>query len=54
VVPIRIEGLDRVLNRNARWPHPGPVNVRIGEPLELHGESFADLAKTVEQAVREL
>jgi long-chain acyl-CoA synthetase len=54
VVPIRIEGLDRVLNRNARWPHPGRVNVRIGKPLDLHGDSFAELAKTVEQAVRAL
>jgi long-chain acyl-CoA synthetase len=54
VVPIRIEGLDRVLNRNARWPHPGRVNVRIGKPLDLHGDSFAELARTVEQAVRAL
>jgi long-chain acyl-CoA synthetase len=54
VVPIRIEGLDRVLNRNARWPHPGRVNVTIGKPLDLHGDSFADLAQTVEQAVRSL
>jgi long-chain acyl-CoA synthetase len=54
VVPIRIEGLDRVLNRNARWPHPGRVIVRIGKPLYLHGDSFADLAGTVEAAVRHL
>jgi long-chain acyl-CoA synthetase len=54
VVPIRIEGLDRVLNRNARWPHPGRVDVKIGKPLDLHGDSFADLARMVEQAVREL
>jgi len=54
VVPIRIEGLDRVLNRNARWPHPGRVNVRLGKALDLHGDSFADLARTVEQAVRAL
>jgi len=54
VVPIRIEGLDRVLHRNARWPHPGRVSVRIGEPLDLRGDSFADLARTVEAAVRNL
>ena len=54
VVPIRIEGLARVLNRNARWPHPGRVSVRIGKALDLHGESFADLARTVEAAVRHL
>ncbi len=54
VIPIRIEGLDRVLNRNARWPHPGRVDVRIGKPLDLHGDSFAELARTVEQSVRAL
>jgi long-chain acyl-CoA synthetase len=54
VVPIRIEGLDRVLNRDARWPSPGRVVVKIGEPLHLHGDSFADMARRVEEAVRNL
>ena len=54
VVPIRIEGLDRVLNRNARWPHAGPVKVTIGKPLDLRGDSFANLARIVEEAVRKL
>jgi long-chain acyl-CoA synthetase len=54
VVPIRIEGLDRVLNRNARWPHAGRVHVKIGKPLDLRGDSFADLARIVEEAVRKL
>ena len=54
VVPIRIEGLDRVLNRHARWPHMGRVEVRIGRPIELRGDSFAELAGRVEEAVREL
>src|SRR5258708_4864982 len=54
VVPIRIEGLERVLNRNAMWPRMGRVNVKIGAPLELQGDSFADLAQRVEDAVRKL
>ncbi len=54
VVPIRIEGLDRVLHRSARWPRMGRVNVRIGAPLELSGDSFMDLARKVEDAVRKL
>ncbi len=54
VVPIRLEGLDHVLNRNAKFPRMGRVNVRIGKPLDLRGESFADLARVVEEAVRNL
>jgi long-chain acyl-CoA synthetase len=54
VVPIRIEGLERVLNRNAMWPRMGRVHVKIGAPLSLQGDSFADLARKVEDAVRKL
>jgi long-chain acyl-CoA synthetase len=54
VVPIRIVGLDRVLHRSWRWPRPGRVEVRIGEPLTLQGNDFAGLAGQVERAVRAL
>jgi long-chain acyl-CoA synthetase len=54
VVPIRIVGLDRVLHRSWRWPRPGPVEVRIGPPLMLKGDSFGGLAARVEAAVRSL
>ena len=54
VVPIRIEGLDKVLNRAAKWPSPGRVEVRIGSPIELRGESHAELARQVEAAVKNL
>jgi long-chain acyl-CoA synthetase len=54
VVPIRIIGVDKVLHRDAKWPHPGPVEVRIGGPIALHGDDFAALARQVEQAVRSL
>ncbi len=54
VVPIRIYGLEKVLNRNAKWPHPGRVEVRIGAAIELRGESYADLAREVEEAVKRL
>jgi hypothetical protein len=32
----------------------GRVTVRIGAPLELSGDSFMDLARKVEDAVRKL
>jgi long-chain acyl-CoA synthetase len=54
VVPIRILGLDRVLHRSWKWPNPGRVDVRIGPPLILKGDSFAELAAHVETAVRNL
>ena len=54
VVPVRIIGLDKVLNRDAKWPSPGRVEVRFGNPMTLGGESFAELARGVEQAVRKL
>ena len=54
VVPIRLRGVDRVLPRNARWPHPGPVEVRFGTPLRLHGDSYPALARQVEEAVQAL
>ena len=54
VVPIRIEGLDRVLHQSARMATPGRVAVRIGAPVLLKGDNYQELAHRVEDAVREL
>jgi long-chain acyl-CoA synthetase len=54
VVPIRIKGLERVLHRTAKFPTPGRVDVHIGAPIFLTGESFADQAHQVEEAVKAL
>ena len=54
VVPVRLEGLDRVLGKGAKFPTPGRVKVKFGKPLHLEGEDFAKLAKEVEAAVRAL
>ena len=51
VVPVRLEGLDRVLHHTWRWPSRGFVHVTFGAPLHLEGEDYAALARTVEQAV---
>ncbi len=34
VVPVRIEGLERVLHNSAKFPTPGRVRVKFGMPLE--------------------
>jgi long-chain acyl-CoA synthetase len=54
VVPIRLEGVDRVLHRNAKWPSPGPVHVRYGPPIRPAGASYEAVAGQVEEAVRNL
>jgi long-chain acyl-CoA synthetase len=54
VVPVRFEGLDRVLHHTWRMATPGRVRVAFGAPLHLTGEDYESLAKTVENAVRDL
>ena len=54
VVPIRLDGLDRVLHHTWRWPRRGTVRVSFGPPLELEGDDYAALACRVEHAVRAL
>lgn len=54
VVPVRVEGLDRVLHRTWRFPRPGTVRVAFGAPLRPWSDDYAALAKEVEQAVRDL
>jgi long-chain acyl-CoA synthetase len=54
VVPVKLEGLDKVLHRSWRMAYPGPVRVKFGAPLRLQGDDYADLAKRVEEAVRRL
>ncbi|OFW04230.1 MAG: hypothetical protein A3I61_09600 [Acidobacteria bacterium RIFCSPLOWO2_02_FULL_68_18] len=52
VVPIRIDGVDRVLHPNWRMARPGRVRVAFGAPLRLGGDDYADLARQVEERVR--
>jgi len=54
VVPVRILGLEKVLHRSWKWPRPGRVEIRIGAPLRLAGDDFAELARRVESAVTNL
>jgi len=54
VVPVKLEGLDRVLHKSAKMATPGRAKVRFGAPLRLEGSDYAALAKRVEEAVRSL
>jgi long-chain acyl-CoA synthetase len=54
VVPIRIHGLNRVLNPDWKMARMGRVRIAIGPPLHLAGTNYLHLAKQVEAAVRRL
>lgn len=54
VVPVRVEGLDRVLHHTWKWPRPGAARVAFGAPLQLSGDNYEELARSVETVVRGL
>jgi long-chain acyl-CoA synthetase len=54
VVPVRLQGLERVFHRDAHWPTHAPSKVTFGAPLLLEGSDYAAEAKRVEDAVRRL
>jgi long-chain acyl-CoA synthetase len=54
VVPVRIDGVDRILHPTWRMARPGKVRIAFGAPLRLRGEDYAALAAQVEAAVRSL
>ncbi|MDE3156353.1 MAG: AMP-binding protein [Acidobacteriota bacterium] len=54
VVPVRIEGLHRVLGPGAFMAKPGRVRVTFGPPLRLRGEDYGALARQVQEAVERL
>ena len=54
VVPVRIDGVDRILGTGWKMATPGRVSVIFGKPLHLSGDDYAALAAHVERAVRDL
>ena len=54
VIPVRIDGLDKVLHSTWKMAKPGPARVAFGAPLRLSGDDYEALAKQVEEAVRKL
>jgi long-chain acyl-CoA synthetase len=54
VVPVRLEGLERVLHKSAKFATPGRAIVKFGPALRLEGDDYAALAKRIEAAVRGL
>ena len=54
VIPVRLEGIDRVLHHTWKMATPGPVRVIFGAPMQLTGDDYVDLTAQVETAVRKL
>jgi 1-acyl-sn-glycerol-3-phosphate acyltransferase len=54
VVPIRIEGMDRVLHQTWKMARPGRVEIAFGPALRLNGDDYLALARQVEEAVKKL
>jgi len=54
VVPVRLEGVDRILHQSWKFPQRGVAAVSFGPPISLKGHDYAALASQVEAAVRSL
>jgi len=54
VVPVRLDGVDRVLHMKWKMAKPGHVRVAFGTPMRLRGEDYAGLARDVERRVKSL
>jgi long-chain acyl-CoA synthetase len=55
IVPIFVEGLERVLPAGQKWPRRGAVAVRFGASLRFgRGVSYQQAAEAIEEAVRSL
>ena len=54
VIPVRLDGVDRILPTGVKMARPGRVSVAFGAPMRLRGDDYAALARQVENAVRQL
>ncbi|MGH9409896.1 MAG: 1-acyl-sn-glycerol-3-phosphate acyltransferase, partial [Vicinamibacterales bacterium] len=54
VVPVKLEGLQHILPKDARFPTRGRARCAFGSPMSLTGNDYAALAAQVEAAVRAL
>jgi long-chain acyl-CoA synthetase len=54
VVPVRLDGVDRVLHMKSKMAKPGRVRVAFGAPMRLRGEDYGALAADVARHVKSL
>jgi long-chain acyl-CoA synthetase len=54
VIPVRLDGIDRLMPTGSTFVRPGRIRVAFGAPLRLRGDDYVALAAQVEAAVRSL
>ena len=54
VVPVRLEGLDRILHQSWKFPQRGRARVSFGAPMSLQGSDYAAMSARLEAAVTAL
>ena len=54
VVPVRLDGLDRILHHSWKLPRRGRARVAFGRPMSLTGSDYGALARQVEAEVARL
>lgn len=54
VVPVKIEGAERVLPRGAHWPKRGKVTVTFGAPVRFRDEEPGEIVEAARRAVEQL
>jgi long-chain acyl-CoA synthetase len=54
VIPVRLEHVHRLMPTGSSFVRPGRVRVAFGPPMQLRGDDYAALARSVEEAVRAL
>lgn len=54
VVPVRIDGLHRILHYTWKYPRRGHGTIRFGPPISLTGNDYKSMTLRVEEAVRAL
>jgi long-chain acyl-CoA synthetase len=54
IIPVRIEGMHRVLNMHWKMARMGRVRIKFGPPLHVSGTDYLAQAHQVEKAVRKL
>jgi long-chain acyl-CoA synthetase len=54
VVPVRLDGVDRVLHPSWKMARRGSVGVRFGSPIVFQGDDYESMSRQLQEAVRRL
>ena len=52
VVPVRLDGLDRVLHQSWKFPQRGPARVTFLRAMSLKGNDYSAITRQIEDAIR--